>query len=173
MSAYSMQIAPHCHSWAANPKRCCTREEGNVLRCIQAAEAPGGCSTGEGCRDCVVRNSVSKAMTGHEMVRQRADMELVTKDGNAKLHLLVTATPFEYEGLRHVLLILEDITELAELRKIFPICSNCKKIRNDDKYWEDVDQYLMTHTHIQFTHSVCPDCARVLYPLVFDRKEGS
>jgi hypothetical protein len=49
--------------------------------------------------------------------------------------------------------------EIRTLRDILPICVCCKKIRNDDGYWQRVEEYLHEHTHIDFTHSYCPDCA--------------
>jgi hypothetical protein len=141
---------------------------GDALRCIQAARAPGGCGTGEGCPNCVIRNSVKKAMSGRETVRLRADMQLVSNPGTIDLHLLVTVSPIEHEDEGYALLIMEDITELTELRHILPICSRCKKIRNDQQYWEQVEGYLCKHTHLQFSHGICPDCARELYPDLYN-----
>lgn len=50
------------------------------------------------------------------------------------------------------------------LRGILPICSNCKNIRNDRGYWEKVEIYIRDHSAANFSHSICPDCARKLYP---------
>ena len=58
--------------------------------------------------------------------------------------------------------------ELKTLRGLLPICSACKKIRNDEGYWDQVDYYLQIHADIQFTHSICPDCSRRLYGDVLD-----
>ncbi len=58
-------------------------------------------------------------------------------------------------------LALEDI---KTLRGIVPICSNCKKIRNDEGYWQQVEVYMRNHTEAEFTHGICPDCAQELYP---------
>jgi len=60
--------------------------------------------------------------------------------------------------------VLEDITEVVTLQRILPICAYCKKIRNDQDYWEQVESYLRKHTDIRFTHGICPECAKVLYP---------
>jgi PAS domain-containing protein len=150
------------------PDKIMLKRGGDALRCIQAAHAVGGCGTGEACPACVVRNSVNKAMSGRETVRHRADMQLVSDSDTIDLHLLITVSPIEYEEERYALLILEDITELDELRQILPICSRCKRIRNDQQYWEQVEGYLSKHTHIQFSHSICPDCAHELYPDLYD-----
>lgn len=50
------------------------------------------------------------------------------------------------------------LANVKELSGLLPICSYCKKIRNDENYWERLESYLMVHTHAQFSHSICPDC---------------
>ena len=89
----------------------------------------------------------------------------VQRDGTAKqIHLLVTTEPFDIDGKLYSLLTLEDVTELDRLRKLLPICSQCKKIRKDNKYWEDVDKYIHEHLNVEFSHSICPECVKKLYP---------
>jgi len=56
------------------------------------------------------------------------------------------------------------LEEVNTLEGIIPICSNCKKIRDDDGYWDQVDSYLSAHTHVHFSHSICPECVSKLYP---------
>jgi hypothetical protein len=56
------------------------------------------------------------------------------------------------------------VAEIQTLRAILPICSYCKKIRDDDGYWQAVDHYISEHRETKFSHSLCPDCARKLYP---------
>lgn len=56
------------------------------------------------------------------------------------------------------------LAEIKELRGIIPICSNCKKIRDDKGFWQQVDEYISHHTGADFTHSMCPDCVQTLYP---------
>ncbi|WP_457558408.1 hypothetical protein [Candidatus Harpocratesius sp.] len=50
--------------------------------------------------------------------------------------------------------------EIKELRKILPICANCKKIRTDEGYWEQLEEYLAKYNDFQFSHSYCPECAK-------------
>lgn len=50
------------------------------------------------------------------------------------------------------------------LRGLIPICSRCKKIRNDEGYWEQVEVYIEQHSEADFTHGLCPDCLKELYP---------
>ena len=49
--------------------------------------------------------------------------------------------------------------EIQKLRELLPICSYCKKIRNDRNYWEQIETYMSHHTNIEFSHGICPDCA--------------
>jgi two-component system, chemotaxis family, CheB/CheR fusion protein len=54
--------------------------------------------------------------------------------------------------------------QIKTLRGIVPICSSCKKIRDDQGYWNQVEVYVRDHTEAEFTHSLCPDCLHKLYP---------
>ncbi|MEW6266700.1 MAG: PAS domain S-box protein [Thermodesulfobacteriota bacterium] len=56
------------------------------------------------------------------------------------------------------------MTEVKRLSGLLPICASCKKIRNDQGYWEQIEAYIETHSGAEFSHSICPDCARKLYP---------
>jgi len=56
------------------------------------------------------------------------------------------------------------LADIRELKGLLPICSNCKKIRNDQGYWQILEGYLGEHTDVTFTHGICPDCAKTLYP---------
>ncbi len=55
-------------------------------------------------------------------------------------------------------------TEIKILRGILPLCSFCKKIRNDKGYWEQVDTYIDKHTEADISHGICPDCMKQHYP---------
>ncbi|MBF0117462.1 MAG: PAS domain-containing protein [Desulfobacterales bacterium] len=61
------------------------------------------------------------------------------------------------------------IEQIKTLRGIVPICSSCKKIRDDKGYWEQVEAYVSKHTDAQFTHSICPKCIKKLYPEISDK----
>ncbi len=56
------------------------------------------------------------------------------------------------------------LKEVKTLRGILPICSSCKRIRDDKGYWNQVESYIKTHSDAQFSHGLCPDCAKRLYP---------
>ena len=61
------------------------------------------------------------------------------------------------------------LAEIQELRGFIPICANCKRVRDDEGYWEQVEQYITDRTAAQFSHSLCPDCAKELYPDIYKR----
>ncbi|MDA8422044.1 MAG: response regulator [Nitrospiraceae bacterium] len=54
--------------------------------------------------------------------------------------------------------------EIKQLRGFLPICASCKKIRDDNGYWTQVEVYISDHSDTEFSHGICPDCARKLYP---------
>ncbi|MFC1547443.1 DUF3365 domain-containing protein [Candidatus Neomarinimicrobiota bacterium] len=60
----------------------------------------------------------------------------------------------------------ETMAAVKILRGLIPICSSCKKIRDDKGYWSQLEEYIHEHTEADFTHGVCPDCAGELYPEV-------
>ena len=53
------------------------------------------------------------------------------------------------------------------LEGFIPICANCKKIKNTDDQWEQIEQYITKHSLAQFSHGICPDCTRKLYPELY------
>jgi len=56
------------------------------------------------------------------------------------------------------------LDEVRTLRGIVPICSSCKSIRNDQGYWEQMEKYIRDRSEAEFSHGICPDCAKILYP---------
>lgn len=54
--------------------------------------------------------------------------------------------------------------EIKTLKGMLPICSNCKKIRDDKGYWSQIEVYISNHSEAEFTHGICPDCISELYP---------
>ena len=56
------------------------------------------------------------------------------------------------------------LANLKTLKGLLPICSSCKKIRNDSGYWSQIEDYIGSHSEAEFTHGICPDCFKKLYP---------
>ncbi|HEX9019869.1 MAG TPA: diguanylate cyclase [Nitrospirota bacterium] len=88
---------------------------GEALHCIRASETPAGCGGAVACGDCLLRNSVTRALREQKVFRECALMELATKDGISSVQLLITASPITYGGKRYTVLALENITGLKEI----------------------------------------------------------
>jgi AmiR/NasT family two-component response regulator len=58
----------------------------------------------------------------------------------------------------------EEQAKVRILSGLLPICSSCKKIRDDKGYWQQIEAYLYEHSEAEFTHGICPDCTQKLYP---------
>lgn len=63
------------------------------------------------------------------------------------------------------------LAQVKTLSRLLPICANCKKIRDDEGYWQQVDVYLYHHANAEFSHSICPDCMKKLYSEIFEEVE--
>jgi methyl-accepting chemotaxis protein len=59
------------------------------------------------------------------------------------------------------------LAEVRTLSGLLPICCSCKKIRDDTGYWKQIETYVSEHSHAEFTHGICPECAKKLYPDYF------
>jgi DNA-binding NtrC family response regulator len=66
----------------------------------------------------------------------------------------------------------EALAKIKTLRGLLPICAACKKIRDDQGYWTQVEVYVREHTEAEFSHSICPDCAVKFYPELYEEQEG-
>jgi len=66
---------------------------------------------------------------------------------------------------------LEDaLSEVKALSGLLPICASCKKIRDDSGYWNQIEKYISEHSEATFSHGLCPDCAKKLYPEIIDKE---
>src|SRR5262249_26244801 len=70
----------------------------------------------------------------------------------------------EKERLQLIEELTEALKHVKTLNGLLPICASCKKIRNDGGYWEQVETYIRSRSNAEFTHGICPDCVRLLYP---------
>lgn len=62
----------------------------------------------------------------------------------------------------------EALQQVKSLKGLLPICASCKNVRDDRGYWQAVESYLSTHSEVEFSHGLCPDCIRKLYPELAD-----
>jgi PAS domain-containing protein len=152
---------------AARDSLGCNEEEsylhrcGTVMDCRHHNDDPRGCGFGPFCKQCIVRNTSLEAIKGKETRQTKGKVELAS--GQVK-YVLVSSAPFEYEGQRLAVTIIEDVSLVVELKGLIPICASCKKIRDDQGYWNHVEEYIEEHSEAEFTHDICPSCAKKLYP---------
>jgi len=140
------------------------RRGGEVLHCLHWQDSPDGCGRGPFCPSCVIRNAVGESLRGGHVSRRRTKVTLVSGGFKKEHELLVTANPMPFGTEPLALLILEDVSELSTLRDIIPICAKCKSVRDDEEYWQSVESYFRDRLGVDFSHGVCPDCRKELYP---------
>lgn len=63
----------------------------------------------------------------------------------------------------------EALDTIKTLEGILPICSSCKKIRDSEGHWQSLERYIGQRSKAKFSHGICPECARKLYPDIFDK----
>lgn len=62
------------------------------------------------------------------------------------------------------------LSDIKTLSGLLPICASCKKIRDDKGYWNQIESYIQNHSRAAFSHGICPDCAKKLYPEYYKDK---
>ena len=110
------------------------------------------------------------------LVTARGDKESVVRGLQAGADDYVTK-PFEADELRarvqvgervlglqleladRVRELVNALAQVKRLRRLLPICSYCKKVRDDKNYWHEVENYITEHSEARFSHSICPDCS--------------
>lgn len=143
---------------AGNREVVLSRRGGEVLDCLHANDVAEGCGRGPYCKNCVIRTSVTEAARGNRVVRRRTRIEISRKEKEVELYALITASPFWFKEQPLVLLVIEDISEIAELQRLLPICSICKKIRDEKETWSKLETYFKEHWDVAFSHGLCPKC---------------
>ncbi|MBU0992501.1 MAG: response regulator [Proteobacteria bacterium] len=85
-----------------------------------------------------------------------------------QLHIAVEMALYKHRvdrERRQLIAELQDaLAKVKKLSGLLPICASCKKIRDDSGYWDQVDAYIQKHSEAEFTHSICPECMKKLYP---------
>jgi hypothetical protein len=67
--------------------------------------------------------------------------------------------------LKETIVKLQDaLNEVQLLKGLLHICANCKRIKDEEEQWQVLEVYLQAHSEAKFTHGLCPDCLRKLYP---------
>ena len=79
------------------------------------------------------------------------------------IHDISARKSYEQERERLITDLEEALAEIKTLRGILPICATCKKIRDDKGYWNKIETYFSTHSDVEFTHGICPECHGKFY----------
>jgi sigma-54 dependent transcriptional regulator, acetoin dehydrogenase operon transcriptional activator AcoR len=94
-----------------------SRRGGDVLHCVHASEVPEGCGYSSACQDCQVRSIALDAISGRKIERRLTEFQFRLNGKAGQLRLLLSAAPFSHNNERLAIIIMEDITELAALRR--------------------------------------------------------
>ncbi len=82
----------------------------------------------------------------------------------SQIGLFLSRKRVEAERERLVAELQEALTNIKTLRGLLPICAACKKVRDDSGYWNRIEDYVRDRSQAEFTHGICPDCARKMHP---------
>lgn len=120
----------------------------------------------------------------NEAIRSRKVMwvDLYREEDSHYIHLDILATLSSaediterkrIEGEREKLIheLREVLAHVKTLSGLVPICASCKKIRDDKGYWNQIESYIEKHSTAEFSHGICPECARKLYPQLYDEED--
>ncbi len=147
--------------------------DGDIIDCNPSAERIFGYSKKEllGKRPAMLHRPEDACALEEDMAASRADTArqrrsecvFVRKDGTEGIsERMVMPLRFHFEERHQILTVwlYNDITEVLTLRGCLPICASCKKIRDDKGYWNQIESYIRDHSEAEFTHSLCPVCAK-------------
>jgi PAS domain S-box-containing protein len=65
---------------------------------------------------------------------------------------------------------MEALSQIKTLSGMLPICASCKRIRDDKGYWNQIESYIQQHSEAEFSHGLCPECAKMIYPKYYTDK---
>jgi PleD family two-component response regulator len=110
-----------------------------------------------------------KARVKTHLALKTSQNKLAQKNA-ALVHEIEQRKKAEAEQTRLIGQLQEALAQVKQLSGLLPICANCKKIRDDDGYWNQVDDYIGCYSDVKFSHGICPDCVKKLYPDMADKR---
>ncbi|MHB9027377.1 MAG: response regulator [Candidatus Latescibacterota bacterium] len=93
------------------------------------------------------------------MIKPFTDFEL-----RSTIEIAIYRSKMEDEREKRIRFLNDALEQVKQLNGLLPICANCKRIRDDLGYWSQVEEFISNHSEVRFTHSICPECAKRLYP---------
>lgn len=131
----------------------------------------------------IIRKRMDFILDGEKIYPEKLYLDIISKKGKI-INCEISEAAIQYSGGSAILLVIRDITErkkseeereslIDELKKaldniktlkgLLPICSNCKKIRDDQGYWNQIEGYIERHSEALFSHGLCPECMDKIY----------
>jgi len=125
----------------------------------------------------IVFTGLSDEQLGTQAVHEGAQDYLIKGQTNGSLLVKAIRYAIERKQLENekenlISELQESLAKVKLLSGLLPICASCKKIRDDKGYWNQVETYLLEHSQAKFTHGICPECGKKLYPEYYDRIWG-
>ena len=93
-----------------------------------------------------------------DLTRQSQELERLVGERTADLQLAKVKAESLVAELQQAL------SQVKTLSGLLPICAHCKKIRDDQGYWSQIEEYIRDHSEATFSHGICPECMKKLYP---------
>ncbi len=140
---------------------------GDFLHC-SFAEEPGVCGATEACVTCLIRGSLEAVRPGGPPASRMAHAVLVREGRAGDYWFRVTAAPIVIEGQELVLLALEDMTQVIELREVLPVCPGCQAPRDPAEVLHEARHFLKRHPGVLSSRELCPRCLRDTMPAPYD-----
>ena len=106
----------------------------------------------------IILTGLADKQLGLESVKKGAQDYLVKGEFDAAL--LIRSISYSIERQKLLTKLENTLKELRVLKGLLPICSSCKRIRDDTGYWTQIEAYISEHSEAEFTHGLCPECAR-------------
>ena len=117
--------------------------------------------------DFRIRTAVGEIRWLHHICRPIYDRQGVFQGRRASNYEITAEKSSQLRNEELISKLREALDKVKTLSGFLPICASCKKIRDDQGYWNQIESYITHHSEAVFSHGICPDCAQKLYPEYF------
>lgn len=104
----------------------------------------------------------------NEQIEHHTGNHKVLQEDKEKLEKQFKSLKTENEQLQDKIVKYQELLEVKDAGDFLPICSNCKDIRDPEGFWHSIEEYIQNLSDSDFSHSLCPDCTKKLYPDLFE-----